>query len=68
MKTIWPRMALAPITFGFISLALNLDRDRVAALHGSDIVGLVTSGFCFGVAFMILLTWFLTRREGGGGR
>jgi hypothetical protein len=41
-------------------------RIAAAGLHGSDIMGLVASGFCFGNAFMILLTWFLTRREGGG--
>lgn len=68
MKTLSPRMALAPTTFGFIALASSLGRDRVAALHGADIVSLVASGFCFGVAFVILITWYLTRREGRGGR
>jgi hypothetical protein len=48
----------------------NLDKPRIeaAGLHGSDILGLVASGFCFGIAFAFLLMGFVTRREGGWGR
>ena len=54
--------------WGLLVLWNNLSKPRVEALHGSDIVGIMASGFCFGIAFMILLTGYLTRREGGGGR
>ena len=40
---------------GLMALFNNLSKPRVEALHGSDIMGLVASGFCFGVAFVGLL-------------
>ena len=63
MKNFSPMMALMPCFFGFIALFNNLGKDRVAALHGADIVGLMASGFCFGVTFSILMIWFKTRKE-----
>ena len=56
-------MALVQGTFGSIALISSLGKERVDALHGSDIVGLVAAGFCFGVAFTILITWYLERKE-----
>lgn len=40
---------------GAFVLLNNLGKPRVAALHGSDVLGLVASGLCFGVAFVGLL-------------
>jgi hypothetical protein len=55
---------------GTMALLSSLDKPRIAAagLHVPDIMGLVASGFCFGIAFVNLIKWFQTRREGGGGR
>jgi di/tricarboxylate transporter len=72
MKEFTPRKALMPFLFrallpcffGFMALSNNLGKDRVAALHGADIVGLMASGFCVGVTFATLMTWFMTRKEG----
>lgn len=63
MKKFSPMMALMPCFFGFAALFNNLGKDRVAALHGADILGLVAAGFCFGVTFTILLIWYKTRKE-----
>jgi hypothetical protein len=43
------------LLFGFMALMGSLGKDRVAALHGSDIIGLMASGGCFGIAFIGLL-------------
>jgi hypothetical protein len=63
MKRFVPTTALMPCFFGFVALFNNLGKERVAALHGSDVVGLMASGFCFGVTFMILVVWFIARKE-----
>ncbi len=63
MKRFKPVRALFPAMFGFIALFNNLGKERVSALHGSDIVGLMASGFCFGVTFSMLLVWYVTRKE-----
>ncbi len=55
---------------GTMVLLNNLGKPRIEAanLHGSDILGLVASGFCFGIAFTFLLMGFMPRRVIGGGR
>lgn len=63
MKAISPLRALLPGFLGFVALFNNLGKERVATLHGSDVLGLVASGFCFGVCFAMLMTWFVTRKE-----
>ena len=40
--------------FGLIALLNILGKPRLAAVHGSDIVQLVASGMCFGVALGVL--------------
>jgi hypothetical protein len=40
---------------GLMVLLNNLGKPRIEALHGSDVVGLVASGICFGVAFVGLI-------------
>lgn len=63
MKKFSPTMALMPCFFGFVALFNNLGKERVAALHGADIVGIMASGFCFGVTFSILMIWYKMRKE-----
>ena len=63
MKKFSPAMALMPCFFGFVALFNNLGKERVAALHGADIVGIMASGFCFGVTFSILMIWYKMRKE-----
>lgn len=40
---------------GSMVLLNNLGKPRIEALHGSEILGLVASGMCFGVAVVGLL-------------
>lgn len=41
--------------FGLMALLSSTSKPRVEALHGADILGLVASGMCFGVAFVGLI-------------
>ena len=43
------------LLFGLMSLSSSLNRPRVQALHGSDILGLMASGACLAVALVGLL-------------
>ena len=43
------------VLLGVVVLLSNLGKPRIAALHGSDILGLISSGICFGVAFVGLM-------------
>ncbi len=40
---------------GVMVLLNNLGKPRIESLHGSDVLGLVASGVCFGVAFVGLI-------------
>ena len=40
---------------GILPLLNSLGNPRLAALHGADILRLVAAGFCFGVAFGLLV-------------
>ena len=40
---------------GAMVLLNNLSKPRIEALHGSDVLGLVASGMCFGVGFIGLI-------------
>ena len=46
---------LVAALLGLTVLLSNLSKPRVETLHGSDIMGLVASGICFGVAFVGLI-------------
>jgi len=48
---------------GLMALLSSLSKPRVEALHGSDILGLVASGMCFGVAFVGLIGKLKVRNE-----
>ena len=47
--------ALLPALLGVMALFGSLSKPRVEALHGSDILGLIGCGMCFGVALVGLL-------------
>lgn len=47
--------------WGSLVLLNNLGKPRVEALHVPDILGIMASGFCFGIAFTFLLMGVLTR-------
>ena len=40
---------------GAMVLLNNLDKPRVEALHGSDVLGLVAAGMLFGIGFVGLM-------------
>ncbi len=61
-------MGLGFAVWGTLVLLNNLGKPRVEALHVPDILGIMASGFSFGIAFMALLMGFVTRRERGGER
>ena len=48
---------------GLMALLASLSKPRVEALHGSDILGLIGSGMCFGVAFVGLIGRLKVRNE-----
>ena len=48
-------VSLFVFMIGFFPLLNSLGNPRLGALHGSDIVRLMASGFCFGVAFGVLV-------------
>ena len=52
-----------PLLLGFMSLASALSRPRMADVHGSDIVQLIASGMCFGVALTTLIMFLRDRRS-----
>jgi len=49
--------ALMPTLLGALILLNNLGKPRVEALHGSDVLGLVASGFLLGIGFAGLIAW-----------
>ena len=51
-----------PLLLGLMSLANAVGRPRVAALHGSDIVQLIATGMCFGVALVTLIVFIRQQR------
>jgi hypothetical protein len=56
-------VGLILLMFGFISLFSSLGKPRIQPLHGSDILGLMASGACFGVAIVGLLGRLRIRDE-----
>jgi hypothetical protein len=51
------------LLFGLMPLFSSLSKPRIEALHGSDILGLVACGMCFGVALVGLLGRLRIRDE-----
>ncbi|HEY7635574.1 MAG TPA: hypothetical protein VH763_08525 [Gemmatimonadales bacterium] len=47
-----------PLFFGLLSLFNMFNKPRFAALHGSDVVQLIATGMCFGVALVTLILFF----------
>jgi hypothetical protein len=48
---------------GLLVLLNSLGKPRVEALHGADILGLIASGMCCGVAFVGLMGWLKVQSE-----
>ena len=48
---------------GVMALFASLSKPRVEALHGTDIMGLIGAGMCFGVAVVALLGWLKVRDD-----
>lgn len=46
--------SLLLLMIGVFPLLNSLSNPRLAGLHGSDVVRLIASGFCFGVGFGLL--------------
>jgi len=63
MKNFSPMMALMPGIIGLAALLNNINKPRVAALHGPELLVLVAAGFGFGATFALLWTWYLRRKE-----
>jgi hypothetical protein len=51
------------LIFGLMSLVSSLSKPRIGALHGADILGLIASGACFGIALVGLLGRLKIRNE-----
>ena len=51
------RQALLLPLMGVLALLANLSNPRVAAMHGSDVLKLVASGFLLGIGLASLLAW-----------
>jgi len=52
-----------PLMFGFMSLANAVGRPQLAALRGVDIVQLIATGMCFGVALTTLIVYLREQRS-----
>ena len=46
-----------PLLLGLMSLVNVIGNPRVATLHGSDVVQLIGTGMCFGVALATLIVF-----------
>ncbi len=59
-----PRAAVVLIVIGFIGLFMLTRNDRFAAFRAVDVLQLLASGMCFGVALAILLAALRHRVRG----
>jgi hypothetical protein len=57
-------VGLFMVMLGVPPLLNALGNPRVQALHTPDVVGLIASGLCFGFGLGLLLSKFITTREG----
>ncbi len=52
-----------PLLLGLLSLSNMMTRPRFAAFHGSDVVQLIGTGMCFGVALASLVFLLRSRQS-----
>jgi hypothetical protein len=52
---------VAPLVVGLIGFFTLLQRPRFADIHTVDVVQLLASGMCFGVALAFLVFWLRNR-------
>lgn len=58
---------LLPVIIGLTGLSTLMQRPRFALIQTVDVVQLLGSGACFGVAIAALGFWVRNRRERNGG-
>ncbi len=51
------------LMFGAFALLRMIGNPRVQTLHGSDVLGLIASGLCFGAGVALLLSKIMFRGE-----
>jgi hypothetical protein len=51
------------LLFGLMSFFNGLSNPRLATLHGSDVLQLIATGMCFGVALATLVMFLRGRRS-----
>jgi hypothetical protein len=51
------------LMFGMLALLRMIGNPRVETLHGSDVLGLIASGLCFGFGLALLLRRIMFRGE-----
>ena len=56
-------MILVLVLIGISRLVQTLGQDRMATVRGVDIVSLTGAGFCFGVAFGLLMMFLLAHKD-----
>ena len=52
---------VAPLVVGLFGLFTLMQRPRFAAIHTVDVIQLLASGMCFGVALAALVFWLRNR-------
>jgi hypothetical protein len=52
---------VAPLVVGFIGFFTLMQRPRFADIHTVDVIQLLASGMCFGVALAALVFWLRNR-------
>jgi len=52
---------VAPLAVGLIGFYTLMQRPRFAAIHTVDVIQLLASGMCFGVALAFLVSWLRDR-------
>jgi hypothetical protein len=51
------RLQVLTLPLGVLLILSNLGNPRVAALHGSDVLKLIASGFLLGIGLASLVDW-----------
>jgi uncharacterized membrane protein len=55
-KSLIPAVVV-PLIVGLLGLMSLMNRPRFASFHSVDVVQLLASGMCFGVALAMLIAW-----------
>lgn len=66
-RPLWTAIVI-PLLVGAIGLNTLMQRPRFAEIHTVDVVQLLGSGVCFGVALMAFFIWLREPRAGRSGQ